>query len=137
VANWCNRNSVADERISPRAPKSTVLTVAEEALFVAFRRHTLLPLDDCLYALQATIANLTRSSSHRCLQRHGIGRLPDVAGEKVAKKKFEVYPIGFFHIEIADVQTAEGRLYLFVAIDRTSKFTFVELHSKVPPMFGP
>ena len=50
VANWCNRNSVADERIGPRAPKSTVLTVAEEALFVAFRRHTLLPLDDCLYA---------------------------------------------------------------------------------------
>jgi transposase InsO family protein len=28
------------------------------------------------------------------------------------------------------VQTAEGRLYLFVAIDRTSKFAFVELHRK-------
>ena len=39
---------------------------------VAFRRHTLLPLDDCLYALQPTIPHLTRSSLHRCLQRHGI-----------------------------------------------------------------
>jgi transposase InsO family protein len=28
------------------------------------------------------------------------------------------------------VQTAEGRLYLLVAIDRTSKFAFVELHRK-------
>ena len=65
---------------------------------------------------------------HRCLQRHGIGRLPDVGSEKVTKKKFKVYPIGFFHIDIAEVQTVEGRLYLFVAIDRTSKFTFVELH---------
>ena len=40
------------------------------------------------------------------------------------------YPIGYFHIDIAEVQTAEGRLYLFVAIDRTSKFAFVQLHQK-------
>ena len=114
VAKWRNRNSVADDRTGPKHPKSTVLTVEEEAIIVAFRRHTLLPLDDCLYALQATIPNLTRSSLHRCLQRHGIGRLPDVGGEKVAKKKFKVYPIGFFHIDIAEVQTAEGRLYLLL-----------------------
>jgi transposase-like protein len=97
---------------------------------VAFRRHTLLPLDDCLYALQATIPQLTRSSLHRCLQRHGIGRLPEVEGNKPAKKKFRAYPIDFFHIDIAEVHTAEGKLYLFVAIDRTSKFAFTELHSK-------
>lgn len=30
---------------------STVLTEAEEAAIVAFRRQTLLPLDDCFYAL--------------------------------------------------------------------------------------
>jgi len=51
-------------------------------LIVAFRedtlKHTLLPLDDCLYTLQATIPHVTRSSLHRCLQRHGISRLPDV-----------------------------------------------------------
>jgi hypothetical protein len=32
-----------------------VLSIEEEAVIVAFRRHTLLPLDDCLYALQPTI----------------------------------------------------------------------------------
>jgi hypothetical protein len=39
-------------------------------------------LDDCLYALQATIPHLTRSSLHRCLQRHGISRLPSVEGRE-------------------------------------------------------
>jgi hypothetical protein len=31
----------------------------------------------------------------------------------------------------AEVRTAQGKLYLHVAIDRTSKFAFVELHEKV------
>ncbi len=50
-------------------PRSTIPTEAEEAMIVAFRRHTLLPLDDCLYALQPTIPHLTGSVPHRCLQR--------------------------------------------------------------------
>lgn len=107
-----------------------MLSVEEEAVIVAFRRYTLLPLDDCLYALQPTIPHLTRSSLHRCLQRHGIGRLPDVEGDKPTKKKFKAYPIGYFHIDIAEVRTAEGKLHMFVAIDRTSKFAFVELHER-------
>ncbi len=127
VAKWKRRKSVSDLRTGPREPKSTVLTVEDEAVIVAFRRHTLLPLDDCLYSLQATIPHLTRSSLHRCLQRHGISRLPDVEGDKPTRKKFKSYPIGFFHLDIAEVQTAEGKLYLFVAIDRTSKFAFVQL----------
>jgi transposase InsO family protein len=136
VAKWKKRTFVADLPTGPREPRSTVLTVEEEAVIVAFRRHTLLPLDDCLYALQPTIPDLTRSSLHRCLQRHGISRLPDVGGDKPAKKKFKRYPIGYFHIDIAEVQTAEGKLYLFVAIDRTSKFAYVELHQKTSKMIA-
>jgi len=130
VRKWKGRTSVADLRTGPREAKSSVLSVEEEAVVIAFRRHTLLPLDDCLYALQATIPHLTRSSLHRCLQRHGISRLPEVEGEKPDRRKFKSYPIGYFHIDIAEVRTEEGRLYLFVAIDRTSKFAFVELHEK-------
>src|SRR6202522_4055140 len=130
VRKWRNRSSATDLPTGPKKPRSTVLSVEEEAVVVAFRRHTLLPLDDCLYALQATIPRLTRSSLHRCLQRHGISRLPDVEGDKPAKKKFKAYPIGFFHIDIAEVRTQQGRLYLFVAIDRTSKLAYTELHEK-------
>ena len=99
-------------------------------MIVAFRRHTLLPLDDCLYALQPTIPHLSRSSLHRCLQRHGILRLPDTEGDKPQRSKFKRYPIGYFHIDIAEVRTEQGKLYLFVAIDRTSKFAFAQLHEK-------
>ena len=142
VAKWKKRSSTADLKTGPKEPRSTILSVEDEAVIVAFRRHTLLPLDDCLYALQRTIPHLTRSSLHRCLQRHGISRLPDVDGDKPTKKKFKAYPIpcptgdakhrreGAFHIDIAEVQTAEGKLYLYVAIDRTSKFAFVQVVRK-------
>lgn len=130
VAKWKKRNSVTDLPTGPKHPKSTVLTTEEEAMIIAFRRHTLLPLDDCLYALQPTIPHLTRSSLHRCLQRYGISRLPHVDGDTPDKRKFKAYPIGYFHIDIAEVRTEEGKLYLFVAIDRTAKFAFVALHEK-------
>jgi transposase InsO family protein len=130
VQKWRKRQTVTDERMGPKQPRSTVLSLEEEAVIVAFRRHTLLPLDDCLYALQPTIPHLTRSSLHRCLQRHGIARLPDPNGDKPKRSRFKAYPIGYFHIDIAEVHTEEGRLYLFVAIDRTSKFAFADLHEK-------
>ena len=130
VAKWKKRGSVADLPTGPREPKSTVLSIGEEAIVIAFRRHTLLPLDDCLYTLQPTIPHLTRSSLHRCLQRYGISLLPQVEGDTPDRRKFKAYPIGNVHIDIAEVRTEEGKLYLFVAIDRTSKFAFVELHEK-------
>lgn len=64
---------------------------------------------------------------HRRLQRHGISQLRKTDGEKTPKKKFKAYPIGFFHINIAEAQSAEGKFYLFVAIDQTSKFAFAQL----------
>ncbi len=130
VAKWKQRSSVADRPTGPKEAKSTVLSIEDEAVVVAFRRHTLLPLDDCLYALQPTLPHLTRSSLHRCLQRHGISRLPEISEGKTEKRAFKAYPLGYFHIDIAEVRTEQGKLYLLVAIDRTTKFAFVELHEK-------
>jgi len=64
---------------------------------------------------------------HRCLQRHGITRLPEIAGEKAAKRPFKFYPIGYFHIDIAEMRSEERKRHLFVAVDRTSKFAFAQL----------
>jgi len=127
VQKWRKRTTVADERMGPKQARSNALSVEEEAAVVAFRRHTLLPLDDCLYALQPTIPHLTRSALHRCLQRHGTSRLPEVDGDRPGKRRFASYPIGYFHLDIAEVGTEEGKLRLFVAIDRTSKFAFARL----------
>jgi transposase InsO family protein len=95
VAKWKKRSSVADVPTGPKDAKSTVLSLTEEAIIVAFRKHT-----------------------------------PEVTGDKPAKKKFKAYPIGYLHIDIAEVHSEEGRLYLLVAIDRTSKFAFAQLHEK-------
>jgi Helix-turn-helix domain len=52
VQKWRKRETTTDAPMGPKEPRSTVLTPEEEAIIVAFRRHTLLPLDDCLYGLQ-------------------------------------------------------------------------------------
>src|SRR5262249_28957210 len=99
VAKWKKRSSVADLPTGPKQPASTVLSIEEEAIVVACRRHTLLPLNDCLYALQP---HLIRSSLHRCLRQHGISRLPAIEDSSPDKRKFKAYPIGYFHIDIAE-----------------------------------
>ena len=58
VAKWRRRTETSDQRPGPKDARSTVLSIEEEAIIVAFRNHTLLALDDCLYALQATIPHL-------------------------------------------------------------------------------
>ena len=127
IQKWRKRETTVDAKMGPKEARSTVLSPEDEAIIVAFRRHTLLPLDDCLYGLQPTVPHLTRSSLHRCLERHGISRLPETEGDKPEKKRFASYPIGYFHIDLAEVSSEEGKLRLFVAIDRTSKFAFVRL----------
>ena len=103
MATWRKRTSVADPPTGPKEAKSTVLTVEEKAMIVAFRRHTTLPLDDCLQALQPTIPHLTRSSLHL----PDISHLPEIEGDKPARKKFKTCPLGYVHVDIAEVRTAE------------------------------
>jgi transposase-like protein len=111
VAKWRKRCSTSDLRTGPQHPRSTVLTVEQEAIVVALRRHTLLPLDDCLYALQATIPQLTRSSLHRCLERHGISRLPEVAGSKPVNERLRAHglPTGAWKPGETKVNGCSGR----------------------------
>jgi hypothetical protein len=74
-----------DAPMGPRRPRSSVLTEAEEAIVVEFRRRTLLPLDDILGCLRETVPTLSRSALHRCLARHGISRLPRDEGNVAAE----------------------------------------------------
>lgn len=76
VAKWRKRNSVSNLPTGPRDAKSTVLSIQDEAIVVAFRKHTPLPLDDRRYALHASLPHPTRSSWHRCLRRHDSSGCP-------------------------------------------------------------
>ena len=54
-------------------------------------------------------------------------------GDRAVRRKFKDYPLGYFHIDIAEVFIDQGWLYLFVAVDRIPKSAFVELHEKATP----
>jgi len=79
----------------------------EEAAIVALRVRARLPLDDVYIALKDAIPHLNRSSLHRCLQRHGISRLPKADREK--PKKFKDYEIGYFHIDTTELRYEGGK----------------------------
>ena len=127
VAKWRKRTSVDDAPMGAKKPRSS-LSDHEQQIVCAFRQKTVLPLDDCFVALKDAIPALTRSNLHRCLQRHGLSVLPKQEKEKRKKKKFKDYPLGFFHVDICDVRTGEGKVYLYVAVDRTTKFVYAEIH---------
>ncbi len=135
VRKWRGRDTTVDARMGPKVPKSTVLTPAEEAIVVEFRRRTLLPLDDVLGCLKDTIPNLSRSVLPRCLQRHGISRQP-VEKTRDQRKRFKTYEIGYVHIDSCGPRHADGRLIMFLAIGRVSKFTYVEFHDCAGKMEG-
>jgi transposase InsO family protein len=128
VRKWRSRRMVDDEPMGPKERRSSVLSAIEEAAIVALRVQARLPLDDVFVALKDVIPHLTRSSLHRCLQRHGISRLPKADREK--PKRFKAYEIGYFHIDIAELRHEGGKAYLFVAVDRTSKLVFARIYRK-------
>ena len=110
VAKWRARSDTADAPMGPHRPRSTVLTEAEEAVVVEFRRRTLLPLDDVLGCLRESIPRLTRSALHRCLERHGISRLPRDEEASSKRKRFAETRIGYVHIDSCELRSEPRRV---------------------------
>src|SRR3954468_13571378 len=128
VAKWRGRSVTCDARMGPKTPKSTVLTEAGEAIVVEFRRRTLLPLDDVLGCLRERIPKLTRSALHRCLVRHGISRLPKAEDASSRRETFKETKIGYVRVDSREPRSAEGKVHMFLAIGRVSKFAYAEFH---------
>jgi transposase len=126
VAKWKKRDAPDDLPRGPTPGRHRKLTAEEESIIVQFREHTLLPLDDCLYALQAHIPHLSRSSLHRCLQRHGISRLAETFDTGIGGEP-DTRPLGELHIDRSHVRSNDGSHYLFNAIEQASKFVFVRM----------
>lgn len=133
VLHWKHADGVEDKKSGPENPRSTVLTPAEEQVVCEFRRLTKFSLDDVFVSLKDKIPALTRSNLHRCLQRHGLSRLPveDGGGAKASKKKFKDYDIGYVHIDITEIRLGKQKLYMFVGICRVCKYAYIELHERM------
>ncbi len=103
-----------------------MLSADEKAIVAVFRKHMLLSLDDCRYALQPNRLKRTKSALRRCLQRKGIFHKPEIEGVNAPTHNLNTCLMGFFHIGFAQVQIAEGKLYLFVGVNRTTEVTFTQ-----------
>ena len=111
----------------------TQLTPAQEAIAVYLRRNLLLSLDDLLAVIHEFLCpTVSRSGLDRCLRRHGVGNLRNLlpAPEKAAHKPFKAYMPGYLHMDVKYLpQMADetGRSYLFVAIDRATRWVFIAI----------
>lgn len=127
---WQQRDHVEDLPCGCRPGQGSVLDSRDEAVIVEMRRKTLLPLDDLYDLLKPEIPVLTRSNLHRCLQRHGVSRLKDLLPpeERQDTKTFKHYEPGYLHIDTAQINLGKDKWYLFVAIDRATRYVYLELH---------
>jgi transposase-like protein len=129
IRRWRDRTTVADRSHRP-IRLTTKLSTMEETLICELRTTLQLPLDDIVEVMRRCInEKLSRSAIHRCLQRHGISqrKKPDRPTIGV----FEQATVGFIHIDLKHLPALERRkTYVFVAIDRATRYVYVEIHRK-------
>ena len=132
VYKWKKRDSVHD-RSHTAHHLQTQLTPAQEIVVVHLRRALLLPLDDLLAVTREFICEtVSRSGLDRCLRRHGVGNLHALkpAEPAQAHKAFKSYEPGYLHVDVKylpQMQDETKRRYLFVAIDRATRWVFVQI----------
>ena len=134
VWKWRKRDSVED--LSHTQHKlQTTLTPAQEAVAVALRKTLLISLDDLLAVVREFLnPKASRSGLDRCLRRHGVGNLREMK-DKDAKPKhsaFKAYEPGYIHIDVKylpQMQDETKRCYLFVVIDRATRWVFIRVYS--------
>jgi transposase InsO family protein len=129
IRRWKNRTTVADGSHTPKR-LAISLTPLEEELALELRRKLALPLDDLAEVMRRCVnAKLSRSSIHRCLARHGLSR-----AERPAQKqpgRFDRHPFGFVHIDLKHLPALrKTKSYVFVAIERATRFVYVEIVMK-------
>ena len=136
IRKWQNRDSAEDLSHRPRTMHTT-LTPAQELIVVELRTTLLLPTDDLL-AVAREFVNpaLSRAALGRCLRRHGVSSLLELAAREtdqpVTKKSFKDYEPGFLHMDIKylpQMPDETERRYLFVAIDRATRWVFMEIYA--------
>ncbi len=133
---WQRREDTQDR--SHRAHTlHTTLTEPQEAVVVSLRETLWLPLDDLLYVTKTYInPDVSRSGLARCLKRYGISKLKDVLPQAEGEtdqttKTFKDYEPGYLHIDIKylpKMPDEAARRYLFVAIDRATRWVFLRVY---------
>ena len=63
-----------------------------------------------------------------------MSRLP--RADRPRRGQFAAYEIGYFHVDIAELRTAREKMYLYVAVDRTSKVAFARVYRRATALLA-
>ena len=126
IRRWKPRRDGVDRSSQPHT-LATGFSLEEEEVAVELRTRLGLSLDDALEVMRRCLRpDISRSALHRCLKRRGVSRQPKKP--LPAAERFAPEPFGYVHIDLKHLPRLEGRpAYVFVAIERVSRFAHVEI----------
>ena len=129
IQKWRKRETTTDAQMGPKEPRPTVLTPEEEAVIVAFRAtrccHSTIAFRACSRASRV-------SPDRRCTVVSKGTASAACPRSKATNPSAVSSPTTRSAILTTTSPKSErkGKLYLFVAIDRTSKFAFTRLEKE-------
>jgi hypothetical protein len=135
IAKWKARKSTSDERMGPKKPCSSVLSQNDEAIILAYRWRTRLPLNDCLERLRHLMPKLSRSALYRCLKRRGLSKIGATASSSPITSiglkgpyRFEITAINVvFRDDILGVLFT-----VLLAVEEVTKCLYAEIAGATP-----
>ncbi len=137
IRRWRHRDDVYD-RPHTRHNLLATLNREQEEVLIAARTFLRLGLDDLLVVAREFLhPTLSRAALHRMLKRRQVPTLAELARQdqednKQAPKAFRDYEPGYLHIDIKylpQMPDETQRRYLFVAIDRATRWVYLEVRS--------
>ena len=126
IRRWKARQDSGDRSSRPHT-LVTGFSIEEEEIAVELRTRLGLSLDDVLEVMRRCLrSDISRSALHRCLKRRGVSQRP--RQPKPAAGRFAPEPFGYVHVDLKHLSRLQGRpAYVFVAIERTTRFASVEI----------
>lgn len=127
VKKWKERDYTNDKSSRPNNIRYA-LSSTQQSIIVSVRKSTWATVDDLVNVLKPLIPEIGHSNCARTLVRNNVNQIPTVEREK---KIFKNYPPGYLHIDVTYLPKINGvKKYLYVAIDRATRFIHVKLTDK-------
>ena len=129
IYKWRKRKEVTDKSHARHNLLSSI-NETEEMLIKGLRKDLRLSLDDIVEVMRRCVnPKLSRSAIYRCLKRLGIAKRAQNSHDTTFKTFEEEQLPGYIHMDVKYLtRLKKTRSYVYVAIDRATRFVYVEVH---------
>jgi hypothetical protein len=123
--------------MGPKKARSSLLTLDDEAIILAYRWRTRLALDDAHLRLKRLMPNLSRSTLYRCLKRRGLSRIGPTATwpplTTAAPKGPYSFEITAHEVVFHDPDGVLDLMFpVLLAVEEITKHVYAEVSSATP-----